>query len=272
MTGRLADRVVLVTGAGGISSAGARRFVSEGAAVFVVSLEAADCEALARDVAGGGGEIDWAAADLRDEAATEAAVARCRGRFGRIDGLFAVAGGSGRRFGDGPLHDIPLEGWQETFSLNALPMFLATREVVRAMLDTGDGGSVVIVSSISADHPSPRFFGTHAYAAAKGSARSFVRATASFYAPQGIRLNAVAPGLVETPMSERAASDPATVAYARSKQPLAEGFLPADAIADAALFLLSAESRYVTGQVLGVDGGWSVTEAAGPADPPAENV
>lgn len=271
MTGRLADRVVLVTGAGGISSAGARRFAAEGAAVFVVSLEAADCVALAQDVAAGGGVIDWAAADLRDEAATEAAVARCRARFGRIDGLFAVAGGSGRPFGDGPLHEIPFEGWRETFSLNALPMFLATREVVRAMLDTGDGGSVVIVSSVSADHPSPRFFGTHAYAAAKGAARSFVRATASFYAPHGIRLNAVAPGLVETPMSERAASDPAIAAYARAKQPLAEGALPPDAIADAALFLLSAESRYVTGQVLDVDGGWGVTEAAA-ADGPAENV
>jgi NAD(P)-dependent dehydrogenase (short-subunit alcohol dehydrogenase family) len=262
MTGRLADRVVFVTGSGGISSAGVRLFAAEGASVFVASLDAEECETLANDVARDGGQIDWVTADLRLEAATTEAFARCRDRFGRVDGLFAVVGGSGRRFGDGPVHEVSLEAWEETFALNGLPMFLATREAIRAMLAAGNGGSVVVVSSVVADHPSPRFFGTHAYAAVKGAAGSFVRSVAASYAPGGVRANAVAAGVVATPMSRRAAADPATVAYAREKQPLAGGFLPADAVAQAALFLLSDAARYVTGQVLTVDGGWSLTEAS----------
>ncbi|HSJ50585.1 MAG TPA: SDR family oxidoreductase [Actinomycetota bacterium] len=266
MTGRLADRVVVVTGAGGISSAGATRFAAEGAAVFVVSRDAEESRTLAGEVAAAGGAADWVPADLRDEAATVAAMERCRARFGRIDGLFAVAGGSGRRFGDGPLHDIPLGGWEETFAANATPMFVSAREAVRAMLERGEGGSLVIVTSVLADHPAPKFFATHAYAAAKGAARSFVRAVAAMYATSGIRVNAVAPGLIATPMSARAARDPATAAYARARQPLAGDLLPPEAIADAALFLLSDEARYITGQVLTVDGGWSVTDAAAGVD------
>jgi NAD(P)-dependent dehydrogenase (short-subunit alcohol dehydrogenase family) len=142
-------------------------------------------------------------------------------------------------------------------------MFLAVRESVRSMR-VESGGSIVIVSSVLAGHPSPKLFATHAYAAAKGAAVSFARATAAFYAPNRIRVNVICPGLVSTPMSARAASDPVTVAYVTEKQPLAAGFLPPEAIANAALFLISDESQYVTGQVLEVDGGWSVTEAGAP--------
>ena len=87
------------------------------------------------------------------------------------------------------------------------------------------------------------------------------RAMASHYAGDGIRVNMISPGLVRTPMSERAANDPATVAYAGRKQPLAGGFLDPDDVALAALFLLSGDAARITGQVLEVDGGWGVTEA-----------
>jgi NAD(P)-dependent dehydrogenase (short-subunit alcohol dehydrogenase family) len=261
--------VVVVTGATGMAAAGARLFAREGAAVFVVSLQAEDCERLATDVGGEGGTVEWAAADLTEEEAAVGAVARCVARFGRVDGLFAVAGVSGRPFGDGPLHAVPLRGWEETVARNGLPMFLAAREVLRAMVDRGSGGSVVLISSVLAEYPSPRLFATHAYAAVKGAVLSLTRAAAAYYAPFGIRVNALTPGLVDTPMAARAAADPETVAYARRKQPLAGGLLPPEAVARAALFLLSDDARYVTGQVIAVDGGWSVTEAWGGEAPTA---
>jgi NAD(P)-dependent dehydrogenase (short-subunit alcohol dehydrogenase family) len=265
---RLAGLVVVVTGASGIAAAGARRFVAEGASVGIVSRDAAKTEVLAASIAKAGGRVEWAAADLRDEGATVAAFEALRTAFGRFDGLFAVAGGSGRRFGDGPIHEIPLEGWQETLDMNGTPAFMAAREVVRVMLDTparegGGRGSIVLVSSVLASHQSPRLFATHAYAAIKGAEVALARTMAAYYAPHGIRVNAVEPGLVATPMSNRAAADPLTSAYAAAKQPLAGGFLAPEAVADAALFLLSDEAGQVTGQSLAVDGGWSVTEAAG---------
>lgn len=224
------------------------------------SLDAEEAASVASELADGGAETFWTAVDLTDGDATEAAFAAGRARLGRLDGLFAVAGGSGRRFGDGPLHEATTEGWRSTMDLNGLPAFHAVRAAVRIMLDEPGPGSIVLISSVLATDPSPRLFATHSYAAAKGGSLSLVKAAASYYAPSGIRFNAISPGLVNTPMAARAATDPDTVDYARRKQPLAEGLLDPEDIAAAAVFLLSDESRMVTGQVLAVDGGWSVTE------------
>ncbi len=268
MGDRLAGRVIIVTGASGIAAAGARRFAAEGASVGIVSLERDETAALAASIDEAGGRVEWAAADLREEPAALEAIGGLRTAFGRIDGLFAVAGGSGRRHGDGPLHEIPLDGWRETLDLNGTPAFLAAREVVRAMLAMPAGaggarGSIVLVSSVLGSHPSPRHFATHAYSAIKGAELALARTMAAYYAPHGIRVNVIEPGLVATPMSARAAADPVIAAYARAKQPLAGAFLAAESISDAALFLLSDEAGQITGQCLAVDGGWSVTEAPG---------
>jgi NAD(P)-dependent dehydrogenase (short-subunit alcohol dehydrogenase family) len=254
---RLKDRVVVVTGASGIAAAGARRFFDEGASVFVVSLDEAECH----DLVAGLGSADrsgWAAADLTNEDETVGAFAACKERFGRVDGLFAVVGASGRSAGDGRIEDIPIEGWRHTMDINTVPPFLATREAIRLMRPSRRG-AIVLIGSVSATHPSPLFV-THAYAAAKGAEISMTRSLAATYAPEGIRVNLIAPGLVATPMSARAASDPASVAYARAKQPLAAGFLEPDDVAAAAVFLLSDDAARITGQVLEVDGGWGVTE------------
>ena len=197
-------------------------------------------------------------ADLTSESETVAAFAACSERFGRLDGLLAVVGASGRALGDGPIHDIPADGWRRTLDANTVPPFLAAREAIRLM--RRGGGSIVLVGSVLATHPSPLFV-THAYAAAKGAEIAMTRSMAATYAPDGIRVNLIAPGLVDTPMSARAASDREIVDYARRKQPLAGGFIAADDVAAAALYLLSSEARSVTGQTITVDGGWSIIDA-----------
>lgn len=260
-------RVVLVTGASGIAAAGARLFASEGASVFIASRTGAKCEELASEITTAGGTAAWAEADLTSESDADAATDTCVSRFGRIDGLFAVAGGSGRRFGDGPIHQVSLEGWEGTLALNGHPAFLAARNAVRTMRGqepntSGTRGSIVIVASVLASSPVPSHFATHAYAAVKGAEISLMTTMASYYAPDLIRVNAVAPGLVRTPMAERAAEDPVISAYATRKQPLAGGLIDAGDVASPGLFLLSDASRQVTGQVLAVDGGWIVTEAS----------
>ena len=197
------------------------------------------------------------------EEETVAAFLELPGRFGRIDGLFAVAGGSGRQFGDGPVEGIPKAGWDKTIELNLTPAFLSAREAVRAMKAPRQdrGGSIVLVSSVLAIASlclvrHPRLCGGQRWRSSPWRGR-----WPRDYARDSIRVNVIAPGLVLTPMSERAASDPASVAYAEAKQPLAGGFLDPEDVARAALFLLSDESSRITGQVIEVDGGWGVTEA-----------
>ncbi|MFW2339064.1 MAG: SDR family NAD(P)-dependent oxidoreductase [Acidimicrobiia bacterium] len=263
----LSSRVVVVTGASGIAAAGARLFAEMGASVFIVSRTEEKCVRLADEIASAGGSCGWARADLTIEEQSAEAVRSCREQFGRIDGLFAVAGGSGRRLGDGPLHEMSLRGWEGTFELNGHPAFLASRDVIRVMLDQspddkGSRGSIVLVSSVLAEHPAPGYFATHAYAAVKGAELALTKTLAAYYAKSGIRVNAIASGLVETPMAQRAAEDPQIVAYAARKQPLAGGLLQAEDLAGAGAYLLGAGSRRVTGQTLAVDGGWSVSESS----------
>ena len=252
---RLQGKVCVVTGATGMAADAARRFAAEGATVWVIDRDPDRCQALG---------LPHAVADLRDEAATETAFATVRRAAGRIDALYAVAGASGRRLGDGPAHELSLEAWDGTLALNATPAFLAARETLRAMLGQAPGpagarGSLVLMTSVLASHPAPALFATHAYAAAKAAVIGLVRTMAAYYADHGIRVNALAPALVRTPMSARAAADAASVAFAERRQPLAGGFLePAD-VTEAAVYLCGDESRAVTGQVLAVDGGWTVT-------------
>lgn len=253
-TGRLSGKVCVVTGATGIAAASARRFVDEGAEVFVVALHAQQCAALAEQL-----PIQWCVADVSDESQTELAFAECARRYGRVDGLFAVAGGSGRPLGDGLLHEVTLDAWNATLALNLTTGFLPAREATRIMLGQHTGGSIVVTSSTVAKWPSPGHFDIHAYAAAKAGMIGWARAAAGAYAPHGIRFNVIAPGLTDTPMATRAKSNESTMAFTKQRQPLPGGLLDPVDHANAALYFLSDESRHVTGQVHAVDGGHGVT-------------
>jgi NAD(P)-dependent dehydrogenase (short-subunit alcohol dehydrogenase family) len=266
--GQLAGRVVLVTGTTGIAAVAAERFAAEGARLFVTSRSEEHCAVLAGRLQSLGAEVGWESGDLADEAAVDRVFGALIGHHGRLDAVFNVAGISGRSYGDRPLHECTVEGWDTVLETNARSAFLVCRAAVRQLLRqkpgrSGQRGSIVNVSSVLADHPAPRHFATHAYAASKGAVTAFSRAIAAYYAPLGIRMNVIAPGLVRTPMSRRAQSDPAVVRYLRRRQPLANGIIEAEDICGSAVFLLADASAMVTGQVIAVDGGWAVSDAWG---------
>lgn len=260
---RFTGRTVFVGGSTGMAAATARALVAEGARVFVASRSEEHAAELGESLGDTGG---WAQADLAVEADVERAFAACAEQFGaRLDGLVHVAGISGRRLGDGPVHEATLDGWEAVMRANATSTFLTTRAAIGRMRAqepnaAGSRGAIVLMSSVLARHPSAEHFGTHGYAASKGAIEAFTRSVASTYAPDGIRVNAVAPALVATPMSRRAQADPAILSFLEKKQPLAAGTIEADAVAAVILHLLGDEARAVTGQVLDVDGGWGVSE------------
>lgn len=249
----LDGQVWLITGASGIGAATARLAAVYGAKVFVCGLEEDGCRQLAAECGGG-----YHRGDLSVPAEAETAVARCITELGPIDALFNVAGASGRKHGDGPVHLISDHGWERTLDVNLKTTFLVSRSVLRRMV-VRRSGAVLNMASVTAYAPEPRHFATHAYAAAKGAVIAMTKSMASYYAAHNIRVNAIAPGLVKTPMSLRAQTDENILAQMRLKQPLAGTLLEPDDVARAAVFLLGPGSAMITGQVLGVDAGWEVS-------------
>lgn len=246
---------LFITGSSGIAEATALLAASEGWQVFIAGRERDECKSLASKIPASGFQVG----DLADEAATERAFAACVERFGGVDAVFAVAGMSGRRFGDGPVDECSLEGWETTLAANARPAFLTSRCAVRYWLREKRKGALLNIASVLAFSPQATHFATHAYAASKGAVIAMSRAMAAHYAAKGIRVNVLAPGLVKTPMSARAQGDAAISEFIEAKQPLSHGFLEAEEIARTALFLLGDQSPHITGQVVTVDGGWTVT-------------
>lgn len=260
----LHDRVVVVIGGTtGLGLSGAEAFLRAGARGVVVTGRNPDSAAAAR--AKLGDRADALAGDATSPAHAPAAIALARQRFGRFDALYHVAGGSGRRFGDGPLHEVTDDGLRATLELNLHSLILSNRAAVREFLAQGSGGAILNMGSVLGWSPSPAFFSTHVYAAAKSAIVGFTQSTAAYYAPRNIRLNVLAPALVETPMARRAAGDERILQFVATKQPLDGGRIGRPDDCDgAAVFLLSDSARFITGQVLAVDGGWTVSEGQVP--------
>jgi NAD(P)-dependent dehydrogenase (short-subunit alcohol dehydrogenase family) len=248
-------RVLLITGSTGIAEATALKASLQGDSIFVISRNETHCLDLCARLQDAG----YYACDLTDERGVEDALIACLNRFGAIDAVFNVAGISGRSFGDGPLHECSTEGWTVTLDSNLKSMFLVCRGVLKYWLAAGRDGTMLNMSSVLAFSPQAQHFATHAYAATKGAIISMSLAMAAYYAPQKIRVNVIAPGLVRTPMSARAQTNPELLEFIAHKQPISDGMLEADDVARAALFLLGEESRHMTGQVITVDGGWTVS-------------
>ena len=250
--------LVVIGGTSGLGLSAVSAFVEAEARVVVVSNDAQGIHKVGEEFRK---QVIAMTGDATDPATADQAISTLRREWGDLHGLYHVAGGSGRRAGDGPLHEISDEGWSHTLKLNLDSVFYSNRAAVRAYVEQKSGGSVLNLGSVLGFSPSPFFFGTHAYATAKAAIIGMTRASASYYSAHSIRFNVLAPGLVRTPMSARAQEDEGIMAFTETKQPLDGGRIgePQDLDA-AAVYFMSDESRFVTGQVLSIDGGWGVSE------------
>ena len=250
--------VVIAGGTSGLGLSAARQLVRQGAKVAVFGRSQATLDEALVEL---GAPAIGLAADASDPDAASRVIEAAVQSFGRVDALYHVAGGSGRSKGDGPLHELTDDGWRYTVDLNLTSAVFSNRAAVRQFLKQGGGGSILNMGSVLGWSPSPQYFASHAYAATKAAIIGFSRATASYYAKDNIRVNVIAPALIQTPMSQRACGNDDIVKFAAAKQPLDGGRVGMpDDVDGAALFLLSRQAHYITGQVLAVDGGWCVSE------------
>ncbi|WP_336517955.1 SDR family NAD(P)-dependent oxidoreductase [Pollutibacter soli] len=250
--------IVIIGGTSGIGLSAAKACKEAGAQIVVTGLDSGQKEELMKIL---GTDSPVLYNDATSESAAVDAIELCINRFGSFDGLYHVAGGSGRKYGDGPLDQITLEGWNKTLELNLTSIMLSNRAAVKQFMKSGNAGAILNLGSVLGYSPSATFFHTHAYAAAKSAIIGFSKSIAAYYAGRNIRANVIAPALVDTPMSQRAMNDVAISSFVKSKQPLDGGRsgIPED-LDGLAIFLLSDQSKFITGQVIAVDGGWSLTD------------
>jgi NAD(P)-dependent dehydrogenase (short-subunit alcohol dehydrogenase family) len=242
----LEGRRAIVTGAAsGIGLAAARRFAAEGAAVLLVDI--ADGESEAARLRREGARAWFLRADLADPQAASAVRRHAVGCMGGIDVLMNNAGVIRRA---DPL-DLSLEDFEATLAVNLRAPFLLTQQVGRVMREAGQGGSIINMSSVNA---LLNIADSLAYSVSKGALNQLTRGFAIGLAPYAIRVNAIGPGTIETPMAVPTALSAETLAAVEARTPLGRLGQP-DEIAAIAAFLASDESSYVTGQTIYADGG-----------------
>ena len=245
-------KILIIGGTTGIGLAAGKAFVKQGAQVWATGLS---CETRNSK------SWKYKLSDATKEESALLAIENCVAAYGGVDALFHVAGGSGRKWGDAALHELTTEGWEKTMDLNLKSVMLSNRAILRYFLENHQKGAILNTSTVLAYKPSPKYFYTHAYAASKAAIIGLSKSAAAYYAPKNIRINVIAPALTLTPMAVRAAQRADIQHFIKTKQPLDGGRManPSDLNA-AATYLLSDAAGFVTGQVLAVDGGWSVSE------------
>lgn len=245
MSGRLDGKVAIVTGAGsGIGAATVRRFHAEGAKVVLADISGAQ-EAIAKELGDGALSVH---VDVSQGESVQAMIQAAVDTFGRLDVLYNNAGIDGEI---AAVADMTEDGWDQVQSINLRGVFLGIKYAVPAMLRTG-GGSIINTASMAATVAFPQMA---SYCAAKGGVIMLTKVAAAEYAGQGIRVNAISPGTIQTAITEHLPQDMITAIIGRN---------PVGRIADAAevaslaLFLASDESGFITGADYLIDGGYTL--------------
>ena len=247
---RLEGKVALITGgANGMGAAEAKLFASEGAKVAIADIMESEGRQIEAQIAEAGGEAMFVRLDVTSEQDWQEGVQRVVDRFGKLDVLVNNAGISSRSFPD--VNSV--DGWERIMEINAKGVFLGTKHAIPGMRNAG-GGSIINISSqlglVGTEMSSPQ------YQASKGAVRIFTKAAAVQYAGEGIRVNSIHPGPIETPMTAASSADPEVKAKMISRIPMGRYGQPVE-VAQAVLYLASDESSFVTGSEVVVDGGWT---------------
>lgn len=249
---RLTSISTVVTGAGtGIGEAIARRYALEGAHVAVTDIDRASAEAVCSDIVAQGGSAMAVEMDVADRDAVRAGLAAVRDRFGRIDVMVNNAGISLST----ELFTTTAEQWMRLQRVNGLGTLICMQEAARHMIDQGDGGKIINLTSISGKRNNADWV---AYAASKATVSSLIAGGARALAPHGITVSGIAPGIVETPLWEGIYQDDAarTARFDQYAAVIPLGRVSvADDLTGAAVFLATSDSDYLTGQIVTVDGG-----------------
>ncbi len=269
MAGELEGKVSIITGGGsGMGRSAALMFAREGAAVAIADVNDEGGEQTAAQIEDLGGNALFMHTDVSSEQDVLSVVAETAARFGRLDSMVTAAGISYANYVEGDddtdpfLHpeaasnlNRPTEFWRKVLDVNLTGVMLCAREAARQMVNEGHGGAIVNFASINAYNPSPLLTD---YSVSKAGVVMLTRCFAAEFGPRGIRVNAVAPGPIETPMLARVhrAGGAAGPSASWGHVPLQRTADP-DEVAEAVLFLTSDRSSYVTGKTLGVDGGIS---------------
>lgn len=244
---RLADKTAIVTGAAqGIGKAIALRYAEEGANLVLGDIKLAGAEATAKMAHDCGASAIALHTDVTDRTAVEAMVDTGINEFGGIDVLVNNAG----IFFNAPFEQMTDDQWNRMMDVNLKSLFVVSQTVIRHWLAAASPGVVINLASISSVIT---FADSSAYCTAKAGVAALTRCLALEFGPHGIRANSMAPGVIETDI----VPDPTAVRERAQKLPLRRTGQPED-VADLALFLASDESRYITGEMIFVDGGWMI--------------
>ena len=243
-------RVAIVTGgAGGLGSEICRKFSARGAAVAVADMNAEAASEVAGLIDAGGGRAIAVQVEVTDEESVIEAVRTLVSELGRVDYLVHCAGTNIKA----PVLDLSLDEWNLSLEPHLTGAFLFCREAGRRMVEQGDGGSVVLMSSVTAMSPVPE---RGAYGPAKAALINFAGQLGLEWAQYGINVNAVCPGVALTPMTEMVYEREPELREQRLKRfPIKREVLPEE-VANLALFLCSDEARYINGVGIPIDGGF----------------